>query len=52
MPDIAQVNRSLSTIKTEMEFLRDSGVLAPPQFQSILAQLPVSPREFSTSPAC
>ncbi len=41
--DSAQVNRSLGTIRTELEYLRDSGVLSPPQFQSILAQLPVSP---------
>jgi len=40
MPDTAQVNRSLSTIRTELEFLRDSGVLSGPQFQSIMAQLP------------
>ncbi|KAI9744251.1 MAG: hypothetical protein M1818_002403 [Claussenomyces sp. TS43310] len=40
MPDTAQVNRSLSTIRTELEYLRDAGVLAPPQLQSIMAQLP------------
>ncbi|KAG0648258.1 hypothetical protein D0Z07_5499 [Hyphodiscus hymeniophilus] len=40
MPDTAQINRSLSSIKTELEFLRDSNVLSPPQFQSIMAQLP------------
>jgi len=40
MPDPAQINRSLSTIRTELEFLRDSGVLNPAQFQSINAQLP------------
>ncbi|KAH8803626.1 hypothetical protein F5884DRAFT_682707 [Xylogone sp. PMI_703] len=40
MPDPAQINRSLSTIRTELEFLRDSGVLNPAQFQSISAQLP------------
>lgn len=42
MPDTAQVNRSLSTIRTELEYLRDAGVLSPPQLQSIMAQLPVS----------
>ena len=41
MPDSAQINRSLSTIKTELEFLQASHVLSPPQFQSIMAQLPV-----------
>jgi len=40
MPDVAQVNRSLSTVRTELEYLRDSGVLSPPQLQSIMAQLP------------
>jgi len=40
MPDVAQVNRSLNTIRTELEYLRDSGVVSPPQFQSIMAQLP------------
>lgn len=43
MLDTAQVNRSLSTIRTELEYLRDAGVLSPPQLQSIIAQLPVSP---------
>lgn len=38
--DHAQVNRSLSTIRTELEFLRDAGFLSPPQFASIMAQLP------------
>ena len=42
MPDTAQINRSLSSIKTELEFLQASNVLSPPQFQSIMAQLPVS----------
>ncbi|KAH6663476.1 hypothetical protein B0J14DRAFT_609071 [Halenospora varia] len=40
MPDPAQINRSLSTIRTELEFLQASNVLSPPQFQSIMAQLP------------
>ncbi|KAI4946711.1 hypothetical protein J4E91_006882 [Alternaria rosae] len=40
MPDAAQINRSISTIKTELEYLVSSGVLAPPQLQSIQAQLP------------
>jgi len=43
MPDAAQINRSLSTIRTELEFLQASNVLSPPQLQSILAQLPVCP---------
>jgi hypothetical protein len=42
MPDPAQINRSLGTIKTELEYLANSGVLSPPQLQSIQAQLPVS----------
>jgi len=42
MPETAQLNRSISTIRTELEFLRDSGVLSPQQLDSILAQLPVS----------
>ncbi len=37
----AAANRSLSTIRTELEFLRDSGLLNPAQFQSIMNQLPV-----------
>ncbi len=41
MADKAGINRSLSTIRTELEYLRDSGVVSPPQFQSIMAQLPV-----------
>lgn len=42
MPDAASINRSLSSIRTELEFLQASGVLNPQQFQSIMAQLPVS----------
>ena len=37
----AAANRSLNTIRTELEFLRDSGLLNPAQFQSIMNQLPV-----------
>ncbi|MCJ1293544.1 hypothetical protein MMC34_005099 [Xylographa carneopallida] len=40
MGDKAGINRSLSTIRTELEYLRDSGVLNPAQFNSIFAQLP------------
>ncbi|KAF2083936.1 hypothetical protein K490DRAFT_60017 [Saccharata proteae CBS 121410] len=40
MGDAPQTNRSLNTIRTELEYLRDSGVLSPPQYQSISAQLP------------
>ncbi|KAF2707682.1 hypothetical protein K504DRAFT_458164 [Pleomassaria siparia CBS 279.74] len=40
MPDSAQINRSIGTIKTELEFLGSSGALSPPQLQSIQAQLP------------
>ncbi|TVY34517.1 hypothetical protein LOCC1_G008346, partial [Lachnellula occidentalis] len=40
MPEPAQINRSLSSIRTELEFLQASNVLSPPQMQSILAQLP------------
>jgi len=42
MPDAAQISRSLGTIRTELEFLANSGVLSGPQLQSIEAQLPVS----------
>lgn len=42
MPDQASINRSLNTIRTELEFLQQSGAVAPAQFQSIMAQLPVS----------
>jgi hypothetical protein len=42
MADKAGINRSLNTIRTELEYLRDSGVVSPPQFQSIMAQLPVN----------
>ncbi|KAH4056873.1 hypothetical protein HBH70_137530 [Parastagonospora nodorum] len=40
MSDPAQVTRSLSTIRTELDFLASSGILLPPQYQSIQAQLP------------
>jgi hypothetical protein len=41
MPDQAQTARSLSTIKTELEYLAASGLLSTPQLESIMAQLPV-----------
>lgn len=41
MADKAAANRSLNTIRTELEYLRDSGIVNPAQFQSIMAQLPV-----------
>ena len=50
MADKAGINRSLSTIRTELEYLRDSGVVSPPQFQSIMAQLPVRKEHLSSSP--
>ncbi|MCJ1474182.1 hypothetical protein MMC13_002840 [Lambiella insularis] len=40
MPDLASINRSLSTVRTELQYLRDSGVLNPAQYDSISAQLP------------
>ncbi|KAM0174213.1 hypothetical protein ACHAPF_006192 [Botrytis cinerea] len=40
MPDQASINRSLNTIRTELEYLQQSGAVAPAQFQSIMAQLP------------
>jgi hypothetical protein len=54
MPDTAQINRSLSSIKTELEFLQASNVLSAPQFQSIMAQLPVriSRSLIPSEPAC
>lgn len=42
MPDEAAIKRSLATARTELEYLRDSGALNSAQFQSIMAQLPVS----------
>jgi hypothetical protein len=41
MSDPAQINRSLGTIRTELEYLAAAGVLSPPQLKSIQAQLPV-----------
>jgi len=37
---IALTNRSLRTIRTELEFLADSSIISPEQLSSILAQLP------------
>lgn len=37
---IAFTNRSLRTIRTELEFLTDTSVISPEQLSSILAQLP------------
>ena len=39
--DKAAANRSLSTIHTELEYLRESELLTPEQYQSIMTQLPV-----------
>jgi hypothetical protein len=47
MPDAAQINRSISTVRTELEFLRDSGALLPQQLDSILAQLPQNGQQSS-----
>ena len=47
MPEPAQVNRSISTVRTELEYLRDSGVLLPQQFDSIMAQLPQNGQQSS-----
>jgi hypothetical protein len=41
MPEPAQILRSLSIIRTELEFLQASNVLSGPQYNSIMAQLPV-----------
>jgi hypothetical protein len=49
MSDPAQINRSLGTIRTELEYLAAAGVLSPPQLQSIQAQLPVSSSSFRLS---
>ncbi|KAM0795984.1 hypothetical protein BDR22DRAFT_976518 [Usnea florida] len=38
--DKAAANRSLSTIHTELEYLRESELLTPEQYQSIMTQLP------------
>lgn len=40
--DQAGVTRSLNTIQNELQYLASQGVIAPPQMQSIQAQLPVS----------
>ncbi|KAI1610073.1 SH3 domain-containing protein [Exophiala viscosa] len=37
---IALTNRSLRTIRTELEFLTDTSIISPEQLSSILAQLP------------
>lgn len=39
--DQAGVTRSLNTIQNELQYLASQGVIAPPQLQSIQAQLPV-----------
>ncbi|KAL6719014.1 protein that induces appearance of [PIN+] prion when overproduced [Lecanora helva] len=40
MADKAAANRSLNTIRTELQYLHNSGIVNPAQFQSIMAQLP------------
>jgi len=40
MPDQSSIDRSLNTIHAELQFLQQNGVVSPPQFQSIMAQLP------------
>lgn len=40
--DQAGVTRSLNTIQNELQYLASQGVVAPPQMQSIQAQLPVN----------
>ena len=44
--DQAGVTRSLNTIQNELQYLASQGVIAPPQLQSIQAQLPVRPTAF------
>lgn len=39
--DQAGVTRSLNTIQNELQYLASQGIIAPPQMQSIQAQLPV-----------
>lgn len=41
--DQAGVTRSVNSIQNELQYLASQGVLAPPQMQSIQAQLPVVP---------
>lgn len=43
MPEKALINRAVSTISVECEFLQERSMLSKPQFQSIMAQLPVCP---------
>lgn len=38
--DQAGVTRSLNTVQNELQYLASQGVIAPPQLQSIQAQLP------------
>ncbi|RDL38871.1 Uncharacterized protein BP5553_03211 [Venustampulla echinocandica] len=40
MPEKALINRAVSTISVECEFLLERSMLSKPQFQSIMAQLP------------
>ena len=42
MADKAAANRSLNTIRTELQYLHDSGIVNDAQYQSIMAQLPVT----------
>ena len=44
--DQAGVTRSLNTIQNELQYLASQGVIAPPQMQSIQAQLPVNNLSF------
>ncbi|KAG9756304.1 hypothetical protein KCU95_g20394, partial [Aureobasidium melanogenum] len=37
---IAQLNRSIRTIKAELEYLCDASVITPQQLSSLLSQIP------------
>ncbi|KAF2238182.1 SH3-domain-containing protein [Viridothelium virens] len=40
---VAMTNRSLKTIKAELDFLSDSSLITPQQYETIIAQLPHQP---------
>ncbi|KAF1989786.1 SH3-domain-containing protein [Aulographum hederae CBS 113979] len=47
----AMTNRSLRTVKAELEFLADSGVITPNQFTTILSNLPTDSASRASTPA-
>jgi hypothetical protein len=49
--DAAGITRSVNAIQNELQYLASQGVLAPPQQQSIQAQLPVRPHSLLPEPS-